>query len=141
MPSSRALARHDRPRKAMVCPTYGALATRTAPVRGVFLEDPPSITLYSPRITSQLSLSTLKMDRWSGSIARLTVLVSPGASWILSQATRRLGGSLAAAGSPASTCAISVPARLPVFFTLKLTFTSFPDREAFSPEYAKVAQA
>src|ERR1035437_8523003 len=94
MPSSRALARHDRPRKAMVCPTYGALAPLTATVRAVFMEDPPTSTLYSPGITSQLSLSTLKMDRWSGSIARLTVLVSPEASWILSQARseeRRVG--------------------------------------------------
>ena len=46
-----------------------------------------------------------------------------------------LGGSPAASGKEVYTCAISVPARLPVFFTEKETVISSPFF-TFSPEYA-----
>jgi hypothetical protein len=74
------------------------------------------------------------MERNSGSMFRVTVLLSPGASCTLVRPTRRCGGSLALAGSDVYTCAIWAPARLPVFFSVKVT----ESRAALSPEYAKV---
>ena len=56
----------------------------------------------------------------------------PGIFFLIEEATRRFGGSLAAAGSPAYTCAISAPARFPVLRTVNVTL-SIP---AFRPLYA-----
>ena len=77
-----------------------------------------------------MSFASSKMDSNFGSSFTVTVLDSPGASWIFSHATRRLGGSLAAAGRPAYTWAISTPARLPVLRTVNDTESIV----AFSPE-------
>ena len=62
-----------------------------------------------------------KTDITRGSISMVTVLDSPGASSIRRHPTRRLNGSPADSGMVAYTCAISAPARLPLFFTAKLT--------------------
>ncbi len=68
----------------------------------------------------------------------LTVLLSPAASSTFCQPISLLGGSPVLAGSVAYTSAISLPARLPVFFTLKDTVTLWPAAAACSPEYANV---
>ena len=74
-------------------------------------DDPPTKNLYSPGTSSQSSFCSLKMERNLGSSLRVMVFDSPAANCTFSQATSRLGGSCAAAGNPAYTCAISAPAR------------------------------
>src|SRR5580700_9458887 len=77
------------------------------------------------------------MDKYFGSTLTLTSLLSPAFNHTLLHPTNRFGGSPASAGSAAYTSAISPPARLPVFLTVKATPVSFP-AETFSPEYANV---
>ena len=110
----------------------------TACDSGKLLDDPPAQILYSPPATSKLFLPSLKMERYSGSIVMLTVLLSPAARSTFCQPISLLGGSLVLAGSDAYTSAISFPARLPPFFTLNDTVTLWPAAVARSPEYAKV---
>jgi hypothetical protein len=68
---------------------------------GVLLDDPPTSILYSPTGSSHLSLAALKIDRNLGSIVRMTVLASLGASETFSHATKRLKGSPALEGNVA----------------------------------------
>ena len=70
-------------------------------VSGVLSDEPPTKRRYSPASRSQSFFASSKIDRNFGSSFSVTVLDSPGASWIFSHATSRFGGSLAAAGRPA----------------------------------------
>src|SRR6266496_4362616 len=82
---------------------------------GRLREEPPTRNVYCPGRTCQASRSTLKMERYHGSISMVTSLLSPGSSLTLPHPTKRFGGSVALAGKTAYTSAISAPARVPVF--------------------------
>src|SRR5205807_8351102 len=78
---------------------------------GKFCDDPPTMKPYSPGSNCQPFCSTLKMERYFGSISTVTSLDSPGFRVTLLQPTRRFGGSAADAGREAYTSATSAPDR------------------------------
>ena len=82
-------------------PSYRGSAMVTVSLSGVSCDDPPTNIWYFPGTDSQLSLSTLKIERYLGSIVRLTALDSPGARATFCHPTSRLNGSPALKGKVA----------------------------------------
>src|ERR1035438_6272011 len=91
------------------------------PVSSALSEAGPTNTPYSPDARFQRLSTSLNVCGTRGSIATVTCCDSPGASVTRFHPARRLNDSSESFGSLAYTCAISVPARLPVFLTLKVT--------------------
>src|ERR1035437_2577812 len=90
-------------------------------------DEPPTWMVAIPAGTSQALFQIAK--RAAGMVSVICV-DSPTASVTFFQPTRRCGGSPAATGKEAYTCATSAPARAPVFFSEKLTVASPFDASA-----------
>jgi len=73
----------------------------TVSFNGRSCDDPPARNMYSPGSSCHPFFSSLKIDRYLGSTAMMTCLLSPGLSLTLLQPTSRFGGSAAAAGREA----------------------------------------
>src|SRR5712664_3311478 len=120
------------PKRRQVVPSQNYFKV-TLSLNGKACDDPPTMKEYSPRRSFHPSAASSKIDRYLASTATLTSLLSPGFNFTLLQPTNRFGGSPALPSNAGYTCAISTPARLPVFFTFNVNVVSLPG-VTFKPE-------